>query len=313
MKLVIIGGGTGLSTLLRGIKYINDIEISAIVSIADDGGSTGILSHHFSIPAVGDLRKVIGSLSKERNYLENLLEFRFKDSNTDLDGHSIGNLIITSEIIRTKSFSQGIANISKMLNVEGAIIPVSDKKSILCAQFFDGTLAKGESEIRNQNKKIKSIFYDNKSIGSKIATNAIADADIIILGIGSLYTSIIPNLIFPNIVDALKSTQAKVYYFCNIVTEVGETNDMSIMDHVNAIEEHTFKNLIDTIIISNSKIPQHAIDDYKNHGQSILNDDTHGKIKTMYADLIRVDNESLRHSEKLIENVVKKIIQCHLQ
>ena len=309
-KIVILGGGTGLSTLLRGIKYINNIELSAIVSVSDDGASTGTLRHYFTIPAIGDLRKVISSMSLNRNDLDDILEYRFKDTDTDLDGHAIGNLIILSQILHSKSFARGIANTCKMLNVQGQIIPVSNDSLSINSKFDDGTLGFGESNIHLHQKKIKSIYYDNENPkASVIAVNAITNADIIIIGIGSLYTSIIPNLIFPNMKKALKKAKAKIFYFSNIFTEDGETSNMTIMDHVLAIEKHTFKNLIDTIVVNKTPIPNSIIKKYNDSNQFICKDDVLNKRKIIYTDLLDLkDNKIVRHDEILIKGVVQKII-----
>ena len=156
-------------------------------------------------------------MSLNRDELDEILEYRFKDTNTDLDGHAIGNLIILSQVLHSKSFARGIANACKMLNVQGQIIPVSNDSLSINSKFVDGTIGFGESSIHLHQKKIKSIFYDNKDPkASLLAINAIINADIIIIGIGSLYTSIIPNLIFSNMKIALKKTKAKIFYFANI-------------------------------------------------------------------------------------------------
>ncbi len=279
-KIVILGGGTGLSTLLRGIKYVKNIDISAIVSVADDGKSTGALRKHFTIPAVGDLRRVISSLSLDRTDLDDILEYRFQDTNTDLDGHSVGNLIIVSQILKSGSFSRGIANACKMLNVQGQIIPVSNDSVSINAEFEDGTIAYGESNIHTHGKTIKRIFYDGKDHeASSVALQAIVDADIIIIGIGSLYSSIIPNLIFDNMKDALKKTKALIFYFANIFTESGETDFMSISDHVNAIENHTFKGVIDEVIINSTKIPTSTLKKYSDSNQLLCKDDVSSNAK----------------------------------
>ncbi|MCR8613427.1 MAG: YvcK family protein [Mycoplasma sp.] len=309
MNVVVIGGGTGLSLILNGIKYIKGINISAIVSVVDDGGSTGLLSHSFSIPAVGDLRRVIASLSKDRKYLEKSLEYRFKDSNSSLDNHAIGNLLITSEILRTKSFSKGISNISKMLNVSGKIVPVSEEKNILCAKFDDGSIIKGESKIHTIGKNIDHVFFEKKSKSTELASKEIEKADLIILGIGSLYTSIIPNLIYDEVISSLKKSKAKTIYLSNIMTEKGETDNMSIMDHINAIEKHTFKGLIDGVIISDTEIPEDIIEKYNKEGQKILKNDIGTQVAYETFDLINFKNNLIRHDKRLIERAIRQLIK----
>lgn len=310
-NLVIIGGGTGLSTLLKGVKYIDDISVSAIVSVADDGGSTGILSHQFSIPAVGDLRRVIGSLSRDRKYLEQALEYRFKDTGTDLDNHSIGNLIITAEILRSNTFSEAIANVCKMLNVEGTIIPISNDKTTLCAEFIDGKIIKGESQIYKQNQRIKSVFYEGEQKPTKLSVEAILNADVIVLGIGSLYTSIIPNLIYPEVIQAMKDTKAKIYYFSNATTEPGETDGMTILDHVNAIEDHTFKGIVDEVIIPDiNDVSKDTLKRYADANQfPLVNDLNSNTIKFVQVKLLTKNIDQIRHNEDLIEKILRHILK----
>lgn len=309
-KIVILGGGTGLSTLLRGIKHIENIDINAIVSVADDGKSTGILRKHFTIPAVGDLRRVISSLSMNREELNDILEYRFDNTNTDLDGHTIGNLIIVSQIMKSGSFSRGIANTCKMLNVHGEIIPVSNETVSINAEFTDGTIAHGESSIHSHSKVIKKIFYDNKNEqASSIAITKINEADIIIIGIGSLYTSIIPNLIFDNVKQALKKSKAKVIYFANIFTENGETDNMSILDHIKGIEKHTFPGIIDEVIINKSKISDAILKKYNDSNQFLCANDVGNYLPTINVDLLNSEkNDVVRHDEELITKTVIRII-----
>jgi uncharacterized cofD-like protein len=311
-KLVILGGGTGLSTLLKGIKYIKDVDISAIVSVSDDGKSTGTLRKHFTIPAVGDLRRVISSLSLDRVELDDVLEYRFEKTKTDLDGHAIGNLLIVSQILKSGSFSRGIANTCKMLNVQGQIIPVSNESLSINAEFVDGTVAYGESSIHLHQKKIAKIFYDTKNPqASQIAINAILSADIIIIGIGSLYSSIIPNLIFSNMIESLKKTKAKVCYFSNIFTENGETDDMSISNHINAIENHTIDGLIDEVIINTTEIPEMILEKYNKANQFLCKNDVskNGKIKVRKAKLLNFNNQDIvRHDEKLVKKVITRLL-----
>ena len=304
-KIVVLGGGTGLSAMLRGIKYINDIDITAIVTVADSGGSAGIISSNFNIPAVGDLRRVIASLSRDRQNLEKSMEYRIEGTNTDLDGHAIGNLILTSQIKMEGDFAKGIESATKMLNIQGRVLPVSNEFNNLNAELVTGEIIIGEDNIGHSKNEIKKVFYEKGEATSE-AVQALLDADYIFLGIGSLYTSLIANLIYPTIKEALKETKAKVVYFANVFTQHGETDDMSLSDHIKAIELHTHKNMIDEVIISNTKISKKAIDSYEVTKQFLVKNDI---AEYREFDLLEEINENtIRHNETKVKNAVEKII-----
>lgn len=306
-NIVILGGGTGLPAMLRGIKYIDGINITAIVTIADSGGSTGILSKKFNIPAVGDLRRVISSLSTNREQLEKTMEYRFKGTNSDLDGHTMGNLFLTTHILMNDSFAEGIEAASNALNISGVVLPVSNSFNHLQATLQDGTHIEGEDKIGHSSQPIKEVYY-NKGKASKESIDAILKADLIIFGIGSLYTSLIPNLIYPNMVRALKNTKAEIVYFSNIFTQPGETDNMTVKDHVKAIEKHTFKRIIDKVIFSSTKIPSDVIKSYEKDGQYLVKNDYDKSILVNLTEVIVTDDSRVRHSENKIEKFTKQLL-----
>jgi len=252
-KVVVIGGGTGLSVLLRGLKKF-PLDISAIVTVADDGGSTGKLRDIFEIPAPGDIRNVMVSLSKVEPLIESLMQYRF--SQGILEGHAMGNLLLTALTDITGNIVDGVQALSKVLNVEGNIIPLTDESVTLMAEFEDGTIIEGESKIDKENKKIKRVFYKKAPKPIKEAIEVIEEADVVILGIGSLYTSIMPNLLLPEIQDALIRTKAKKVYVCNAMEEPGETKGYTASEHLKAINSHIGKNIIDAIILNDENIPE---------------------------------------------------------
>lgn len=287
-KVVVIGGGTGQSTILRGIKQIEDIELSAIVTVADDGGSTGRLRKAFHIPAMGDIRNVMCALAEEETLFSQLMEYRFVGSE-DIGGHNLGNVILTALTEQTGSFMEAITEISKILNVKGTIIPSTTQVITLFARMEDGTIVRGESNIPNFNNRISEVFYEEKVQASEEAIQAIENADMILIGIGSLYTSIIPNLIIDGIASAIKKSKAKKYYLCNAMTQPGETDYFTLEEHVEALEKHTYKGIIDAVIYNNDKISEEkriryqiegslpvviakAEHDYEMIGFSLLND-----------------------------------------
>ncbi|MEG1702500.1 MAG: YvcK family protein, partial [Erysipelotrichaceae bacterium] len=265
-KVVIIGGGTGLSVILRGVKQIPNIKISAIVTVADDGGSTGRLRRQFHIPAMGDIRNVMCALAESETLLSSLMNYRFEGEDDDIGGHNLGNLILTAMAQQSGSFMNAIQEISKVLNVRGTIIPSTEQVITLYAIMQDGTIVRGENNIPKYNNRIERVFYEDDVYASPQALSAIHDADIIIYGIGSLYTSIIPNLIIPGICEELKKSKAKKYYICNAMNQPGETDDYYLEDHVEAILNHTYQGAIDTVIAYNNELEQETLNRYIEKG-----------------------------------------------
>lgn len=260
-KIVVVGGGTGLSTLLRGLKKYK-FDITAIVTVADDGGSSGRLRDDYDIPPPGDVRNVIAALSDVEPRVEQMFQYRFTNSN-DLGGHSLGNLMLTALTDITGDFSLAIEELSKVLNVNGRVIPASNKKITLSAELLDGTVIEGESNIPNAPQPIKRVFIapaDATALDSAIA--AINRADVILIGPGSLYTSIIPNLLVTGIRDAILGATAEKVYVCNLMTQRGETLNYSAYDHVQAITEHVGVPFIDAILINNEELPTNVKKSY---------------------------------------------------
>lgn len=261
IKIVVVGGGTGLSTLLRGLKKYN-FDITAIVTVADDGGSSGRLRDDYDIPPPGDVRNVIAALSDVEPRVEQMFQYRFANS-VDLGGHSLGNLMLTALTDITGDFSLAIEELSKVLNVNGRVIPASNKKITLSAELIDGTVITGESNIPKALLPIKRVFIDDetaKALHSALA--AIAAADIILLGPGSLYTSIIPNLLVKEIRDAIVQASAEKIYVCNLMTQRGETLNYSAIHHIEAIHKHVGQAFIDSVLINNEELPTNVKKSY---------------------------------------------------
>lgn len=258
-NIVFFGGGTGLSSILKGIKEIPDINISAIVTVADSGGSTGILRKEYNVPALGDIRQVLIALSNKEEFLNQLMKYRFEKTPDaiSLKDHSLGNLIIYSFIDIKNSFYDGIHYLSEIFKITGEIIPVTDyAKCELRAYYTDGTFMDGEDKIPSETKKIDSITYcDLEKINvNPLAIHAINNADIIVFSCGSLYTSVIANLALPQIKDALISNKEKAFvYISNIVTQPNETRDMNAFDHIKEIEKYLCHGIVDAILMNNTK------------------------------------------------------------
>lgn len=264
-KVVVIGGGTGLSTMLRGLKE-KPIDITAIVTVADDGGSSGILRTEMDMPAPGDIRNVMIALADAEPILSKVLQHRFRNGN-GLAGHSLGNLILVAMKEITGDFVTGVKLLSKVLAVRGRVLPSSADKIVLNAEMEDGTVVSGESKIPLAGKRIRRVFLeprDAKPLAE--ALEAVAEADVIVLGPGSLYTSIIPNLLVPGMADALVASPALKIHVCNVMTQPGETDGYTAHDHVRAIETHVGARIIDVVVVNNGDIPQEVLRRYAEQG-----------------------------------------------
>ena len=264
-KVVILGGGTGTSFVLRGLKYF-PLDITAVITVSDNGSSTGRLREEFSIPAVGDIRKVLSSLSTLPDEIRDVMEYRLS-TYSDLNGHAIGNLILTSLIKETGSLKTSIEYLSKIMDVKHKVLPLSEDFLTLMGETTDGEIIEGEDQITKAHKKYKRLFYKEEPHVLPEIPKAILDADLVILSLGSLYTSVMPNLICKDVVDAIKKTKAKVMYVCNAMTQPGETDGFGVSDHVNALEQYIGKDEVDVVIASNTIIPRKMLEKYETEEQ----------------------------------------------
>lgn len=309
-KVVVIGGGHGQSTILRGIKDIENIDISAIVTVADDGGSTGRIRSLFKIPAMGDIRNVLISLSESENFMNSLMNYRFKDDeleNKDILGHNLGNLILTALTETTGSFMDAILTLSKVLNVKGDIIPSSLDVITLFARMDDDTIVMGENNIPNYNHHIDEVFYKQDVIATPEAIKAIMEADVIIYGIGSLYTSILPNIIIPEIKEAINKTKALKVYFANCMTQNNETFDYNLKEHVDAMIKHGAK--IDLIVKHNELIPFYIVNRYLSQNSTEVRDRGDVNIEIIERPLLDFSDGLVRHDPKKIKEVTLEILK----
>ena len=251
-KIVALGGGTGLSTLLKGLKQF-PVDITAIVTVSDEGNSTGRLREEFKTPAVGDIRRVITSLSETEPLIESLMNYRFKTT-SDLDGHTLGNLLLTGLIEVSGNMSKGIESLSKVLNLKGKVLPLTEDNVKLMAEMDDGNIISGECNITKDKRKIKKMFYKEEPKVLEEVINEIKRADLIILSMGSLYTSIIPNLICKDVIEAIDESSADIMYVCNIMTQPGETDNFKASDHIKTLNKYLGKRKINIALINNGKI-----------------------------------------------------------
>lgn len=296
-NVVVIGGGTGLSTLLKGLKLF-PMNITAIVTVADDGSSTGRLREEFDVPAVGDLRNVLVSLSEVEPLVGDLLQYRF-DTYSDLDKHAMGNLLLVALYNITGSLTLALESLSKILNIKGKVLPFTEDKAILMAVTKDGEIIEGESNITKAGKQIKYVKYKNKVTVTDAVLKAVNDADLIIVGIGSLYTSIIPNLLSPDMKKALNKSKAKKMYICNIMSEHGETDGYKVSDCIKQINKYVSSDFIDVVLANNKIVPDHILDLYKeeNSAQILIDKENIKKlgVKLLTDDLLNTENNQARH------------------
>lgn len=296
-KVVVLGGGNGMSTLLRGLKQF-PLDLTAIVSVCDDGKSTGILRKEFNTPAVGDIRRVLISLSETEPLFEKMLNYRFKTDGY-LNGHAVGNFLLQAMQDITGSMSEGIKALGKVLNLNGKVIPLTENGDItLVAEMIDGKIIEGEHHITEEESIIKKVYYKKEPEITEEALNAIKEADLIILSVGSLYTSIIPNILPEKIKEEMKKSKAKIMYVCNIMTQPGETDKYKVSDHINKLNEYLKYRKVDIVIANNGKISQHLIDKYSTLEQKepvILDEENLENIEIISDNLVKVEEETLRH------------------
>ena len=319
-KIVVIGGGTGLSTMLRGLKHYTS-NVTAIVTVGDDGGGSGILREDLGILPPGDIRNCILALANTEPLMNELLQYRFNDGR--LKGQSFGNLFLAAMDGISENFEDAVQKMSSVLAVKGEVLPVTLENMVLEAELMNGHRVRGESligeEVIDQSspiKKLKIIPEDAKALDR--ALEAIEEADAIVLGPGSLYTSVLPNLLVKDISKAIKKSKAFKIYNCNIMTQPGETEGYNVLEHVNAIVKHTDENLIDYVIANNEILPEEMLDLYKQDGaeQVLLDKKQKDKlkemgIKTVEKNLIEIKNNYIRHDAKYISNIVIELALNH--
>jgi uncharacterized cofD-like protein len=263
-KIVVVGGGTGLPVILKGLRN-QGADITAVVTVADDGGSSGTIRESIQMAPPGDLRNVLVALSDMPQFYEDIFQYRFKKEDQFLANHSIGNLIIAAISEMRGSTYEAIQLLTKMMHVDGHVYPSSETPLTLHAVFKDGTTAVGESKIALDRKTIDHVFVRNttdqgEAKAARKVVSAIMDADMVVLGPGSLFTSILPNLVIPEVGEALVKTEAEVVYICNIMTQKGETEHFTDADHVRVLHEHLKQPFIDTVLVNTEKVPEGYMD-----------------------------------------------------
>lgn len=308
-NVVLIGGGTGLAAMVKGFKNIEDVNLTAIITVADDGGSTGRIRDVYNVPAMGDIRHVLCAMANEEedSIFTELMNYRFV-GDQDVGGHQLGNLIFLALTNITGSFMGAIAAIRKLLHVEGTIYPATLDNAVLYALMGDGTLVRGEKNIPSKQNHISKVFYQDQIHAYPEAIEAIEQADLIVYGIGSLYTSILPAVIVKDISEAIAQSLAPKVYFCNAMTQPGETEGYSLEDHVRAIEAHTYKNPVSLVVYNDAKIDQDVLDRYAKLGSTPVQMQEEDHMYQVVSKELTVVDETgrIRHdSDKLAQCLVE--------
>lgn len=303
-----IGGGTGLSTILRGLKEISS-HISAIVTVTDDGGSSGRLLESANGVPPGDIRNCLVALSPREGIMERLFNYRF-DQPEELKGHSLGNLMIAGLTNIDGDAANAVRDVGRILNIRGNVIPVTLDDVTLAAEMNDGSVLLGETTIVSDDRPIQRVFLDPPDpLVNLEAIEAIEDADVILIGPGSLYTSILPNLLVPGIIEALNKTNAEIWYIANIMTQRGETEGYSLSDHIEAIVGLSPKPFLTGVIVNTTKVTRMTVATYRKGGLSQVDVDL-AAVKKYHLRVVglplAVEDGYVKHDAKVLADFIAK-------
>ena len=307
-KVVVMGGGTGISYLLKGLKDF-PVDITAVITVSDNGRSTGKLRKEFHTPAVGDIRKVITSLSGIDETIKKMMSYRF-NTFSDLDGHAVGNLILTSMLDITGSLKDSIASLSKLLDVRHTVLPISEDSNLtLMGKDLDGNIIEGEEEITMARRQFEKIYYKEEPKVLPEVLTALKEADLIIFSMGSLYTSVLPNVMCKEVKAVLKEAKAPIMYLCNVVTQPGETDDFTVSDHVKLLNRYLDKKKVDAVIARNTKLDKEIAKKYETEEQKepvIIDYEELEKVgvELIEDDLIIVEDNILRHNSLKLSSLI---------
>lgn len=316
MKIVAIGGGTGMPALLRGLKKSKH-DITAIVTMFDDGGGSGALREDLGMLPPGDVRNCILALSQAEPLMEEVLKFRFPYGN--LKGQNFGNLMLAAMNGVTGSFLEAVQSLSKILAIRGRVLPVTTDDAQLCAIFENGKTVIGESRIpeyaRQYNTAIRQVFLQPSELqANPDAVQAILEADAVVISPGSLFTSIIPVLLLDEIREALISTSAMKIYVCNVMTQNGETDGYDVADHLRAIADHIGRQIVDVCLVNNDAVSEEILNNYRKEQASVVHYDAERVeeqgvcvLCDSFATVVAEQNV-LRHDSKKIADAIVRLI-----
>ncbi|ELY5747104.1 YvcK family protein [Streptococcus iniae] len=321
-KITVIGGGTGIPVILKSLRT-EEVDITAVVTVADDGGSSGELRNAMQLAPPGDLRNVLLAMSDMPRFYEKVFQYRFNENDGALAGHPLGNLIIAGISEMQGSTYNAIQILTKFFHITGKIYPSSEHALTLHAVFQDGHEVIGESSIADYSGMIDHVYVSNtyndqKPKASRKVVDTILESDMIVLGPGSLFTSILPNLVIPEINEALQQTKAEVVYICNIMTQYGETEHFSDADHLSVLNKHLGKDVVDTVLVNIEKVPQSYMDSNKfdeyliqvEHQFEALSKEAKRVISSNF---LRLENGGAFHDGNLVvEELMNLVRERHL-
>ncbi|MFA5200096.1 MAG: YvcK family protein, partial [Candidatus Omnitrophota bacterium] len=311
-RIVTVGGGTGLSVLLSGLKNYTS-NISAIVTVADNGGSSGRLRQQFDVLPPGDIRNCLVALADAPTLMRDLFQFRF-DGNSEFSGHSFGNLFLMVMSRLTGDFEKAIKETSKVLALRGQVIPSTLGDVTLVAKFKDGSTVVGEEQIPKARKSINKIMLSpEQPAATPDAIKAIKEAQIIVLGPGSLYTSIIPNLLIKEISNEIAQSEAIKVYVCNVMTQPGETDGYSVSDHIKALVSHSHPHILDYCVINNGEVSSEILSRYS-QDKSVLVINDRKKVESIgyrvvEEDFSMISEGVIRHDSEKLAKIILSFIE----
>lgn len=318
INITTIGGGTGTYNVLSGLKQNELYNLAAIVTMSDSGWSTGLLRDEFGVLPPGDIRRAILALSTESEILRKLFEYRF-DKESSVSGHTVGNLLLTALADITGDFGDGIKEINKMFKVKGKVIPVTMEQSNLCVQLENGQKVCGESNIdvpaHDPSLRIEEAFLEPVVQANSVAKTALANSDIIVIGPGDLYTSIVPNLLVKWVKKSIKNSNAKVVYFCNIMTKHWETSGFEVQDFIEVIEKYLGKWVLDYVVVNNGNISDYMVKKYKDSEwkkpvkikEKDKKDLQNKSYKIIERDMLH-EQDFVRHSSRKIASIIDDLV-----
>lgn len=301
-KIAVLGGGRGLSRVLSGLKLF-PVDVTAIITVSDDGSSTGVLKEELNIPAVGDLGKVLLSMANvDEDYID-LLGYRFKKDGT-LHNHPVRNILLAALIDLKGSLTEAAKYMSRLLNIKGTVLPLSEDKVELIGRRPGDDIV-GEVAVSKNVSKIDYLAYDHPIKVGQEVIDKILDADLIVLSPGSLYTSILPHLIAPGVHDALEKTKAPIMYIANIVTQPGETDGYSLSDHINVLNRYLGSHKVDIVAVNNGEIGAEVSDIYREKEKKLIVETDIEKTLAMGAEVIEADMLSIDENGSITHDDLK--------
>jgi len=311
-RIVTVGGGTGLSVLLSGLKNYTS-NISAVVTVADNGGSSGRLRQQFDVLPPGDIRNCLVALADAPTLMRDLFQFRF-DANSEFSGHSFGNLFLTVMTRLTGDFEKAIKETSKVLALRGQVVPSTLDDVTLVAHYLDGSMVIGEEQIPQARKSINRVsLIPDAPLATSDALKAIKEAQIIVLGPGSLYTSIIPNLLVKQITQEIARSQAIKVYVCNVMTQPGETDGYSVSDHIKALLKHSHEQILDYCVVNNGEVPGEILKRYcADNSLLVVNDRKRIEnlgVRVVEEDFSMIQDGVIRHDPEKLARIILSFIE----